>query len=764
MVYRLLDKSGLCEYYALNDRPGITQRSEYRKDKFLFLDDEDIARKLITFQNEEQTHVCFYLPQMHCSSCLYLLEHLYRLEDGIVSCRVDFAARQAFVVFRQDEISLREVADLLAEIGYEPYISLQDLGQKKPAASRANIYRLGIAGFCFANIMLISFPEYLGLDVSELSIRTMFRWLNLLLSMPVLVYSAQPFYISAWKGLRGRVLNIDAPIALAILVTFSRSIYEVLSATGGGYFDSMTGIVFFMLAGRVLQDKTYRQLSFERDYTAYFPIAVAVLKEDGEVTKSLPEIVCGDTLKIHHGELIPADGILTKGKGLIDYSFVTGESLPVVKEIGELVYAGGRQTGGAMEVLVVKEVTQSYLTGLWNRQDGVAGRQEEKGTSFVHFFSRWFTYIVFGIAIIAATYWGIVDPGKIWNAVTAVLIVACPCALLLSSTFTNGNILRILSRNKCYLRNAQVIENMADTTHIVFDKTGTLTAAKRHEIQYAGAGLSRDLQNAIGSLAAQSAHPLSRTLATYIGCEEEIRVREFREIAGMGVEGVVNGQWLRMGNRIFVTGESESGGESVGTRVYVALGGTLVGYYSFGNQYRETIHQLVDGIFPWYGTSVLSGDNDSERWRLEKIMGKECRLLFDQSPADKSDYIAFLQSHGEKVMMIGDGLNDAGALRISNTGIALTDDFNNFTPASDVILDAGRLSVLPSFIRLCRAEKKIILFSFFISILYNIIGLSFAVRGTLSPMVAAILMPASSLSILLLTYGSSNLAARRLNL
>ncbi|MEJ0105961.1 MAG: hypothetical protein WDO19_26920 [Bacteroidota bacterium] len=208
------------------------------------------------------------------------------------------------------------------------------------------VFQLGIAGFCFGNIMLMSFPEYLGIDAAETGLRSIFRWINLGLALPVLLYSALPFYLSAWKSLKHKFLNIDAPIALAVIITFIRSVYEVTSGRGGGYFDSMTGIVFFMLAGRILQDKTYRQLSFERDYTSYFPISVSVLKDEKEIPTVLPDIKPGNTMLIHNEELIPADGILTRGKAFIDYSFVTGESLPVLKETGELVYAGGKQTGG----------------------------------------------------------------------------------------------------------------------------------------------------------------------------------------------------------------------------------------------------------------------------------------------------------------------------------------------------------------------------------------------------------------------------------
>ncbi|MDR3716387.1 MAG: heavy metal translocating P-type ATPase metal-binding domain-containing protein [Puia sp.] len=765
MVYRLLDQNGLCEYYRLNERPGVNRLAEVRKDKFAFLDDEKIAGKLIAFRNEEQVQIRFYCPQIHCSSCLYLLEHLHQLHHGVLSSRVDFSAKEVFIVFDPSRLSLRGLAELLASTGYEPYISLHDLGTARPGVSRRSIYQLGIAGFCFANIMLLSFPEYLGLDASEKYLRTVFRYLNLFLSLPVLFYCAQPFYSSAWKSLRHKYLNIDAPIALAVFVTFIRSVYDVASGSGSGYFDSMTGIVFFMLAGRALQDRTYSRLSFERDYTSYFPIAVSVLTKEGPITRPLPEIRCGDTLLIHHEELIPADGILTRGQALIDYSFVTGESLPVIREIGEIVYAGGKQTGAAVEILVVKEVAQSYLTQLWERRGNVgkdAGAKTKPGPSFIDLLSRTFTYIVAVLAITSFLYWQIHDPSRAWNAATAVLIIACPCALLLSSSFTNGNILRILSRNQLYLRNAGVIDRIAATSHIVFDKTGTLTLGSQDPV-YTGSPLTAGQEHAIATLAAQSTHPLSRALAGRMTTGEPCRILGFREVPGKGIEGFVDGHKIALGSRLFVTGKDTGPGQSA-SKVYVAWEGRVLGSFSFSNRYRPGLAGLVKTLRRDFRLSVLSGDNAWERDRLREIMGEDTILLFGQSPEEKAGTISLLQKRNKSVMMIGDGLNDAGALRQSDTGIALSENDSHFTPASDAILDATQLPLLPRFIRLCRADKQIILASFVLSAVYNVAGLFFAVQGNLSPLIAAILMPLSSLSILLITYGSSNLAARWLRL
>lgn len=760
LVYRLLNQEGLCDYYNLNKNPGTSQRMHVRKEKFAFLDNEAIQLKLISFSNERQVHVTFYIPQIHCSSCLYLLENLHRLDNGIVSGKVNFARKDVTIVFLRQETSIRKVAELLTGIGYEPYISLSDLQGKKPDADKSMLYRLGVAGFCFGNIMLMSFPEYLGIDASEPALRNIFRWLNFVLAIPVFLYAAYPFYESSFKSLRHKFLNIDAPIALAIIITFMRSTWEVFSGTGAGYFDSMTGIVFFMLAGRFLQDKTYRQLSFDRDYTAYFPVAVSVITNDTEAATALPDIKPGDTLLVHNEELIPADGIITRGKADIDYSFVTGESISVVKETGELVYAGGKQKGGNIEILVVKEVAQSYLTALWSR-DELKDKQTNKHVSFVHLLSRYFTYIVFAIAVFTTLYWKINDPSRIWIAVTSIFIIACPCALLLSNTFTNGNILRILSRNNFYLRGAQTIEDIAAVNHIVFDKTGTLTSVQQQSVTYQGKALTELQKQQVASLAACSNHPLSRMLAKETKLGDHLHVSAYREFPGKGIEGVVENSLVKMGSCVFITGNIKLHKDTV---VYVSFDDETVGWFSFGNNYRKGIPALIKNLKNKYRLSVLTGDNEAEKDMLWKLMGNETSLLFYQAPEQKLNYIKTLQAGGEKVMMIGDGLNDAGALKQADAGIALSEDNNNFTPSSDGIIAAGSFLKLSKFIRLCKANRYIVSTSFIISITYNIIGLYFAVQGRLSPLVAAILMPSSSLCIFLFTFGTTNWLAKRMKL
>ncbi len=759
-VYQILNKHGMCEYYDHNVNPGINQRVSVRHEKFAFLDNAGIRDQLVQFSEGEQTQLTLYLPQMHCSSCLWLLENLHRINPGVHHSRVNFPRKEVTVNFSEQRISLRQLAELLTAVGYEPHISLHDIGKKpQNLYNRGRLYRLVVAGFCFGNIMMMSFPEYLGLDkaVDTFDLSPWFRYFSFALSLPVLFYSSSEFFISGWKGLKNRYLNIDTPIAVAILITFIRSVVEIFSGTGAGYLDSMAGIVFYMLIGRVLQDRTQQSLSFDRDYTSYFPIAVNKLVQGKEVPAPLPELSNGDSIIIHSNEIVPADGILVRGEAAIDYSFVTGESLPVNKKISEIIYAGGRQMGGKIELLLIKDVSQSYLTSLWNRESMQTDSRHKE--SWVQPAARYFTLVLFILCAIAAAYWYFNDPSKIWPSVTAALIIACPCALLLSHSFTNGHMLRAYDRAGFYLRNAGVIEKLNRINRAVFDKTGTLTLSRQFEIERFGDRLNAEDQQLIASLAAQSTHPLSRAIKEHLNTDL-VEIESFADRPGKGVEGWFRDQYLKLGSPEFVWGKNNfSPGQSV---VVWTIDDKRSGFFIFKNLYRKGLREMFGNLGKKIKVSVISGDNEGERENISRQIRNADQLLFNQGPADKLAFIEKLKAEGENVLMVGDGLNDAGALKAAHVGIAVTEDINNFSPGCDAILEAGKLQKLHRYIGLARVSKNVIIASFVISILYNVVGLSFAFQAKLSPLVAAILMPASSITIIFLTWLGIEIGARKL--
>jgi Cu+-exporting ATPase len=551
------------------------------------------------------------------------------------------------------------------------------------------------------------------------------------------------------------MLNIDIPIALGIVVMFVRSTFDIFMDYGSGFFDSLTGLIFFMLLGKMFQIKTYSFLSFERDFKSYFPIAITKINTDAsEESVAIYEVEKGDRLLIRNQELIPVDGILISEKAEIDYSFVTGEAIPITKQSGDKVFAGGKQIGKVIEMEVLHSVSQSYLTQLWSN-DVFQKNVEQKHKTITDSISRYFTPILLLIAFAGFGYWIFIDANTAFNVFTAVLIVACPCALALTAPFTFGNVLRILGKQKFYLKNALVIEQLAKVDTIVFDKTGTITTNKKSNISYEGTALSDENLLLIKNVLRASNHPLSRMLYDYLPIPilqnksandtKKLKVDAFEEITGKGIQAQIFGHQIQIGSASFVDKIEENNIQQ--TSVHIKINDVYYGKFVFNNQYREGLEALFRNLSTNYQIKVLSGDNEGERETLERLLPKGTELIFNQKPEQKLEFIKNLQEQGKNVMMVGDGLNDAGALAQSNVGISISENVNVFSPACDAILDASEFHRLNYFLKLSKNSITTIKMSFTLSLLYNVVGLSFAITGNLLPLVAAIIMPLSTITI-----------------
>jgi Cu+-exporting ATPase len=457
----------------------------------------------------------------------------------------------------------------------------------------------------------------------------------------------------------------------------------------------------------------------------------------------------GDVLLIRNGELVPADAVLEGGHGLIDYSFVTGEAEPLQKSLGDYIYAGGRQMGGAIEVRTLKQVSQSYLTSLWN-QDIFTKSTAESLDTLINRYSQRFTKIIIGIALGAALYWGVVQPSMAIKAFTSVLIVACPCALALAAPFTMGTALRVLGRKSIFVKNAETIERLAQVDAIVFDKTGTLTAAGAEAVRFEGKPLTAVETGWIHSAARHSTHPYSvRIREVTEGDGSLIDVRSFHEAPGCGVQASVGGHEVRLGSAEWIGdrfGASVVPLKAAGSVVHVAIDEDYRGTFVLENALRRDVERLIPQLST-YEISLLSGDNEKERSAFEQLFGPDAELKFNQSPATKLTYILSLQKSGKKVAMVGDGLNDAGALKQSDVGVAVVESVGAFSPASDIIISAAMVPKLGALLRFSKGAVRIVRLSFVLSAIYNLAGVAIAAQGLLAPIVCAILMPLSSFSV-----------------
>jgi len=758
-VYEIFSQSGLTSYYEMQSSPGAAPKKT--AGKYDYLTNTSIAEKLLEFNDGKTSIVSLYIPHIHCSSCIWILENLNKLVKAVKDSQVDFPKKIIRITFNQEEMSLKELVEFLNSIGYEPYISLEDDDTGTKKINRDIQYKLGVAGFAFGNVMFLSFPEYF--EVSEFWLdqyKIVFRWLMFTFSLPVVFYVARDYFVSAIKGLRANILNIDVPLALGILVLFVRSTLEIIFDWGTGFFDSLTGLVFFLTLGKFFQQKTYSFLSFERDYKSYFPIGITRITPLGkEESVHVNEIKIGDKLLIRNEELLPVDGILLKGNARIDYSFVTGESIAVSKECGDKLFAGGKQVSGSIEMKALKSVSQSYLTKLWGNP--VFQKNKEHGyTRLIDRISKYFTVVLLSIAFTSAGYWMFYDISIAINVFTAVLIIACPCALAMSTPFTLGNMLRIFGNKKFYLKNAGVIEQLARANTVIFDKTGTITTSKKSSINYEGITLSLEEEQLLKTTLRSSNHPLSRILYEILAEYDILPLENFDEITGKGMEAQYHHNKIKVGSSEFVGSASEP---SLNTSVHVSTNNEYKGRFTFYNEYRQGVASLFSELESNYDLRILSGDNEGEKEKLKQLLPASTTLVFNQKPEKKLNYVKELQEEGKLIIMVGDGLNDAGALAQSDVGIAVSENVNVFSPACDGILDASSFHLLNKFIKASKSAINIIKISITLSFLYNVIGLYFAVTGQLSPVIAAILMPLSSISIIAFTTLSTNLMGRRIN-
>jgi Cu+-exporting ATPase len=753
-VHSILTQSEMGKYYSLEQFPGVKKQ---KKSFFDFADNEELALSFIDYKNEELTKISIKVPAIHCSSCIWLLENLNLLNPGILRTRVNFQEQQASISFAHQKITLREVLELLDNIGYTPDLGLDSSQNIEAKSSSKLIKQLAFAGFAFGNIMLFSFPEYFGFITSDdHTYGKVFAYLNLLLAIPVVAYSGRDYLKTAYESIKVRSLHIYVPVSIGIIALFSWSTYEIIAGNGAGYFDSLSGLIFFLLIGKWIQEFTNRKLIFNRKYESYFPLSVQLLNGKDEETVPLHSLEEGDRIRVRKGELIPADGYLFRGIGQIDYSFVTGESVPEHKELGEKVYAGGRQLSQVIEIEVLNKVKESKLISLWNNQEEKENEFEAK--NLITKTSKVFTIFLLVVALLTFLFWVSLDLNKAVFATVSVLIVACPCALALAYPFATGTAKRLLARGNYYLKNSGVIERLSKTKKIVFDKTGTLSKVMDYESIYIGKSLTSIEQSTIKSLAALSDHPYSKSISKYWSQAYALEIDSFKETPGKGIEGWVKDTWVKLGSESYVFNDEYSSKKE--HQVYISINNVYYGAFDFKSNYYPFVKPLIKELKVKNKLFLCTGDTPREEGFLKKEFGFDA-MKFKAEPMDKVSYIKELNEDSRDTLYLGDGLNDAGALIAANVGIAVTESLIHFTPASDVIIQNEELDKLPNVLAYSKRVMNVVKLGIVVSAMYNIVGLYFAVQGMLSPIIAAILMPISSITTVVLMTSLTHLYAKK---
>ncbi|XME00902.1 MAG: heavy metal translocating P-type ATPase [Candidatus Karelsulcia muelleri] len=767
-IYNLIEKSNLKKFYELNKNPGFSPETE-KKYNFSFLDTKTIFSKIVSFSDKNFTLVRFTIPSIHCSSCIWLLENLNKLEKKIINSTVNFTKKSIYITYKNSGYKLSDLAKLLTKIGYKPSITYGN--SITLYKSNFFVYKIVISFFCFGNIMLLSFPEYLGSNRDEWFIthNTFFRLIMFFLSLPIICFSSIDYIKSAFLGLKNKSLNIDFSISLGILVLYFRSLYEIISNIGSGYFDSLSGLVFFLLLGKFLQFKTYKYLSFDNNYQYFLPIYSTKLINNLEKNILISNLKKGDFIIIKNEEIIPADSILIEGLAIIDNSFITGESNIKSKKLGDYIYAGAKQKGGRIKLKIVKDVDKSYLHNLWINE-AFRNKKNIINTK-LNLISKYFTLFILIISVISGIFWYFKNVNRVFEIISSILIVACPCGLALSPSFIFGNVIHILGKKGFYIRDIYSIEQISKITSIIFDKTGTITELEKSNIKFIGPKLELNKKLKIISLLKNSNHPLCKIISNNLNeTENKLSnlnelVTNFEESPGKGIKGLVNGIEIKAGksnNYDFLSSDNFKN-EKKTTKVYISFDKKKIGYFLVKNFYRKNLKKILKFLGKKYKILILSGDNDKEKKYLKSLLPAKSKLDFFQSPMDKYKKIKNLQKIGEKVLMFGDGINDSIALKQSDIGIVISNN-QSFCPNCDIIMDASSFDKIPIFFKYSNISSKLVRISFVISIIYNLLGLSFAITGNLTPIIAAILMPLSFISVLIFSLLSTWITAYKLKI
>lgn len=742
-VYGLLTAGGLGQYYELRKqaddltavKPVTVSSETYR-----YLDDPEFRKR---HASRGASEMDFYLEGVHCAACLWLVEKLPVLMPGIVEHATLDIGRSVARVKLTANGAFAPVARRLEELGYKPhpieFNEKAELLQRRE--NRRWLIRVGVAGACSGNVMLMAIPLYSGLD-GELA--NSFRWLSLALFLPVLLYCAVPFYRSAAASIRSRTMSIDLPIVLAILLGTVASISHLISGSEHIYFDSLSALVFLLLASRFVL-RRIQQNAFHYSHLMQFlspTFAKRIDESSGApVEVAVHTLKAGERIEVGPCEVIPADGVIRGGAGMVNCALLTGESQPQVVGLGDVVFSGTVNESAALQIEVTSTGEQTRL-GQILRQIEEGAQKKANIVTAADQAAKWFLVIVLTAAATTLLFAPSLSEGV--SRALALVIVTCPCALALATPLAMSVALGRAARAGILVKGADVLEKISKAKNIALDKTGTLTMGDFEVLELSG---SEELKKSIYCLESKSRHPIARALVAFLSSRVSQvlpAISEFKETVGVGVEGTVEGHHVAL----------RSIREAHGTTVGIYRDNSLVGTARLGDRVRDESGRCVaalrrNGLQPF----IVSGDNQGSVEEVAEQVGIPTSQTL--SCADPESKQRFIQSH-ERSIMVGDGANDALALSVAYVGVAVHGSMEVSLRAADVYLTRPGLTPVVSLVQLGHETMRTIYRNFSFSLLYNIVGGIAAASGHVTPLVAAVLMPLSALTV----FGSSLLGTR----
>ncbi len=758
---------GLGHYYTHRTANAPTPPDDlaHLQAGFAAWNDPQLQNQFVRHAKDGTASMDLLVEGMNCAACGWLLERALTSLDGVRQITANLPEKRLTLQWQPGEIALDQLLSRLLATGYPARPWSEDARRAaERREERSLLLGLGIAGIGMMQVMMYALAQYTsGTQGVEPDIRELLRWSGLILSTPVVLIAARPFFVSAWLALRQRVLSMEVPVALALGLAWSSSAIATITGHGETWFDSVSMFVFFLLCGRFLELRARRR-AHAGNYHSPLP-DVAWLETAGGM-RAVPAISLrrGDTLLVRAGEAFPADGIIVSGQSAVTEAMLTGEDRPTERSSGDPVHAGTLNCSGTLRVRVERAGTETRAAVLEEMTSAAVRVRERRLADRV---ASWFTPLVLLAAAGTWLAWQLVEPASAFPALLAVLVITCPCALSLATPAALAAATAALRERGFVVRDGQAIENLARVSHVVFDKTGTLTVALPRIA--AVRLLSRVSQETCLALAAQleraSLHPFARAFRQQpVTGESAAAVQDVhgvKEVPGQGVQGGWQNELLRLGTPAFaaqampaIPAPPEQGGHWL----LLAHGATALAWFCIDNPLHPDAHACVTalrqlGLTP----SLVSGDHLAAVAAAAQSCGIENQYAAC-SPEHKSALLLDLQRHGHATLMVGDGFNDAPGLRHATVSVAIDSGADLTRASADVVLLAQRLSALPLAVQHARRTMAIIRQNLGWALCYNITALPAAAMGIVPPWVAALGM---SLSSLLVTLNALRLARIR---
>ncbi len=754
-VAQAIVDGGLVDFYRYR-----TEKSPQARDlvpdqlrELALYDRDDLQQSFVRQQPGERREAALILEGIVCAACVWLNERHVKSLPGVIDFSVNYSTHRARVTWDNTRIRLSEILEAIAAIGYHahPFDPGRQEQLYKQERTRA-LRRLAVAGLGMMQVMMLAVALYAGeAEGMDAGLRQFLRWVSLLLTVPVIVYSARPFFASAWRDLKRRRPGMDVPVTLAISGAFLASAWHTVTGRGEIYFDSVTMFTFFLLAGRFLEmGARHRAGQAAEELVKLLPATAARLGPDGEQRVPVADLKAGDRVLVRPGESVPADGRVVEGRSSVDESLLTGESRPCLRQPGDLLVGGTVNNESPLVMEIEKVGEETVLSAIVRLLD----RAQSEKPSVARIADRVAGWFVVGLLLLAAgvaLWWWQHDPAHAFAITLSVLVVTCPCALSLATPAAVTAATGALTRLGVLTTRGHALETLARATHMIFDKTGTLTEGRLTltGVEVLGAlDRERCLQLA-AALEQASEHPIAAALRREAG--EVVAVEGLEATPGDGIEACIDGRRYRIGTAAFVAGLWGDTADGTGLPGGVVLGDEqgLLAHFRFSDPLREQAREAISSLRELgLEIELLSGDEEeavrevADRLDIEHARAR-CR------PEDKLARIRELQSAGAVVAMVGDGVNDAPVLAAAQVSIAMGGGTQLAHASADMVLLSEQLAHLADAVRTSRRTLAVIRQNLGWALGYNLLAVPLAASGQIAPWMAAIGMSASSLVVVL---------------